>query len=500
MLSGDKIALPNRYVMTHIMLWVFIPMLVSIGAFNGYRIYNDHRLMLNQIEQDVVGSLRLINEAIVILESMFESRMSEGLDLFMEQYHLSGEQPGSIDLEALSARLDDQMDLYIINADSVIQYSTLAREIGQDMKSFGTFYAYLEQIRAAGVPQIDPISKETQTGLFRKYAYAPTPDKEWILELGLKNSVMASYLQALDPVSVVERLVSNNTVLNGIRMIDRDGWEISMSSPSKVDEVAVERALKVVESSQDLEISQWNRTLRYIQLSSDGDFKWGVLDQVIELDYNRASLMSGIMANLLVTVLSILICLVLARRFRSVELDLRQHAVFDDLTGIYNRRYGMSLLEREVDRSKRLSTPFCCLLLDIDHFKSINDDYGHDVGDQVLRRVSQELQKSIRPYDSFFRYGGEEFMILMPGLTLQEACNCAERMREVCESLRFPLSKTEADLRITFSAGVAQCQPDDTHKTLIKRADKALYEAKRSGRNKVISNPHFSSVNISSVD
>lgn len=483
---GEKIAHPNRYIMTHIMLWVFIPMLVSIGAFNGYRIYNDHRLMLNQIEQDVVGSLHLINEAIAILESLFENRMSEGLDIFMEQYHLSGEQPGKIDLEALSARLDDQMDLYIINADSVVQYSTLEQDIGLDMKTLGSFADYIEQIRAAGLPQVDPVSKETLTGFYRKYAYAPTPDKEWILELGLKNSVISSYLQALDPVRVIERLVSNNPVLNGIRMIDRDGWEISMSTPSQVDDVIAERALQVVESSQDLEISQWNRTLRYIELSSDGDFKWGVLDQVIELDYNRASLMSGIIANLLVTVFSILICLVLARRFRTVELELRQHAVYDVLTGIYNRRYGMSILEREVSRSKRLNTPFSCLLIDIDHFKSINDDYGHDVGDQVLRRVSQELQKFIRPYDSFFRYGGEEFMILMPGLTLQEAYSCAERMREICESVKFSLSKTDPDLNITFSAGVAQCQPDDTHKTLIKRADKALYEAKRSGRNKVL--------------
>ncbi|WP_409523126.1 GGDEF domain-containing protein [Nitrincola sp. MINF-07-Sa-05] len=469
------------------MLWVFIPMLISIGVFNGYRIYNDHRLMLNQIEQDVVGSLHLINEAITILESLFENRMSDGLDLFMEEYFQSGGDPGKIDLEDLSARLNDQMDLYIINAESVIQYTTLEQDLGLDMKNLGGFYDYLEQVRAAGAPQVDPISKETLTGLYRKYAYAPTPDKEWILELGLKNSVIASYLQALDPISVIERLVSNNSVLNGIRMIDKDGWEISMSTPSRVDDVIAERAFQVVEFSRVIEINQWDKTLRYIQISSDGDFKWGVLDQVIELDYNRSSLMSGIIANLLVTVFSILICLVLARRFRRVELELRQHAVYDVLTGIYNRRYGMNMLEREVIRSKRLNSPFCCLLIDIDHFKSINDNYGHDVGDQVLRRVSQELQKFIRPYDSFFRYGGEEFMILMPGLTLQEAYSCAERMREICESVKFSLSKTESDLSITFSAGVAQCQPNDTHKTLIKRADKALYEAKRSGRNRVLS-------------
>lgn len=169
---------------------------------------------------------------------------------------------------------------------------------------------------------------------------------------------------------------------------------------------------------------------------------------------------------------------------RSNEL-LLELSNTDHLTGLFNRRYLMDTLEKEVQRSVRKGGNLSLILLDIDHFKSVNDTYGHLQGDIVLQKVALCLQKELRNYDIAARYGGEEFIAVLPDASNKEAAFVADRVRMAVQSAKF--SGDLSSLSITVSLGVSSfpSQNCSTVDGIIKLADDALYRAKESGRNKV---------------
>lgn len=157
----------------------------------------------------------------------------------------------------------------------------------------------------------------------------------------------------------------------------------------------------------------------------------------------------------------------------------------DHLTGLFNRRYLMEVLDKEIQRSSRKGGQLSILILDIDHFKNVNDTYGHLQGDAVLQKVALQLQKELRNYDIAARYGGEEFIAVLPDATLSEAAFVAERIRASIQSSKF--NGALSQLSLTVSLGVALYTLEDgiTIDGFIKRADDALYRAKANGRNRV---------------
>ena len=158
--------------------------------------------------------------------------------------------------------------------------------------------------------------------------------------------------------------------------------------------------------------------------------------------------------------------------------------VTDRLTQVRNRHYFESDMEYRIAQANRHDDRvFCVLMVDIDHFKHINDDYGHLIGDSVLRTVAQELEKQARTSDIVTRYGGEEFAVVLPETELQEASNVAERMRSHIEALAIDGVKES----VTASFGISQYQKGDhSYSDIVERADQALYEAKEQGRNQVV--------------
>ncbi|MCH4812936.1 sensor domain-containing diguanylate cyclase [Vreelandella neptunia] len=164
---------------------------------------------------------------------------------------------------------------------------------------------------------------------------------------------------------------------------------------------------------------------------------------------------------------------------------LQQQSVRDPLTGLYNRRYLEESIQRELTRAKRESSTLSVIMLDLDHFKRINDDYGHSAGDKVLVVVSELLRNALRGEDLVCRFGGEEFTLIMPGATLEVAAQRAEQLRCAIERLTVDLGDDTA-LTVTSSLGIA-AYPDhgDDAQALLDLADDALYKAKHAGRNQV---------------
>lgn len=173
---------------------------------------------------------------------------------------------------------------------------------------------------------------------------------------------------------------------------------------------------------------------------------------------------------------------------RAQQKRLEHIAHIDSLSGLFNRRYLFERAHEELERALRHNLNLSAMLIDIDHFKSINDTYGHPVGDEVIQQVGELCQESLRGSDLLGRYGGEEFAIFLPETDLSQAYQLAERLRSLVESHIFQTGKGE--LSITCSIGVASLAP--THPSLDKlfeRTDQALYTAKRQGRNRVERDP-----------
>lgn len=164
--------------------------------------------------------------------------------------------------------------------------------------------------------------------------------------------------------------------------------------------------------------------------------------------------------------------------------ELKELANTDGLTGLYNRRFFMERLNRELGRAKTRSLPLSLMMIDADHFKSVNDQYGHDVGDRVLQMLTQACRFALRGNDVIGRIGGEEFAVILPGLNLVRAKRIAERLRANVEDAVLPLKNH--NIRITISIGLSRlCESACDCDRLMKYADCALYKAKRSGRNRV---------------
>lgn len=213
--------------------------------------------------------------------------------------------------------------------------------------------------------------------------------------------------------------------------------------------------------------------LEYRMLHKNGSIRW-ILDQakVMQRDgQGKATRMCGTHTDI--------------TERKALEEELTRQAHIDYLTGVYNRRHFMARAEQELHRAIRYSSPLSMLMLDIDHFKKINDRYGHKIGDVVLKVVASVCQSTLRSVDILGRMGGEEFAVLLPETDKASAIDVAERLRQAIAATNVPL---EEGLPVQFSASIgisSLSSADDNIDVLLNHADSALYEAKNSGRNKV---------------
>jgi diguanylate cyclase (GGDEF)-like protein len=166
--------------------------------------------------------------------------------------------------------------------------------------------------------------------------------------------------------------------------------------------------------------------------------------------------------------------------------EVKSLAIRDGLTGLYNNRHFREVLGHQVELSRRYGWPLSLLFLDIDNFKSINDTWGHPEGDLVLKALADFVQSHVRLADVLCRYGGEEFVVLLPQTSWKQAYHMAERLREGIAAT--PISLSHGDIHITVSIGMSCLTPHLSGEDLVKAADAALYQAKQAGKNRVCGN------------
>jgi diguanylate cyclase (GGDEF)-like protein len=178
-------------------------------------------------------------------------------------------------------------------------------------------------------------------------------------------------------------------------------------------------------------------------------------------------------------------------QIKAYEEELRTLAHTDSLTRLFNRRQLYPIMQKELDRSARNKARFSVLLIDIDHFKKFNDTFGHAGGDLLLAGFADKARMAFRRMDSIFRFGGEEFVILLPETSGQEAMIPAERFRELIADSRFSMPPDARPVSVTISIGIAGYREGDTTDDMIRHADLAMYAAKKGGRNRVVDYDHL---------
>ena len=161
---------------------------------------------------------------------------------------------------------------------------------------------------------------------------------------------------------------------------------------------------------------------------------------------------------------------------------LSKLSITDELTTLYNRRYIIDQLELRMQEAERYECPLSLMMIDIDNFKHVNDDFGHNVGDEILVKTSLEIKNNLRAHDLLGRYGGEEFLVVLPKTDMDNACIAAQNIRNAVRSIHF---KQLSDDQITISIGVAEYKQNMRYKELIKMADNCLYKAKQNGKDRV---------------
>jgi diguanylate cyclase (GGDEF)-like protein len=222
-----------------------------------------------------------------------------------------------------------------------------------------------------------------------------------------------------------------------------------------------------------------------------GDVRGGIsisipaTDILLETEKNRrGAIASAIGVIAVIGVIFFFIARVVIRNLRRAESQLREMGSKDFLTGLFNRREAYTRLAREFARADRTGAGMSFLVLDIDHFKQVNDTYGHSAGDHVLQVFAKCMLKEVREYDIVCRIGGEEFLIAMPETSIGQAGVVAERLREAVSALEIPLA-VGVKIAITVSIGATERRSGEEIEQVLARADKALYRSKARGRNRV---------------
>ncbi|TAJ44161.1 sensor histidine kinase [Methanofollis fontis] len=316
--------LKDRPLTEHLMISVIILIVLIIASLSAFSYYEAQsgleereRLLQIETEQSIIQWMTLVDEGLKMYDDTLDLRMKDSFEGFLEAYQDSGGDPSRMNLEDLKTGLDNTMDLYIINSSGVIEYSTVAEEIGVDFSQIPEFYQYLTSIRESDNFSADRVVRESSTGAIRKFAYMPTPDHRYILELGLVPDLLKDRKLGLSYVDAAEDLKKINRNLQSIRIYDIFGKTVGNKShvPTPLQQERIKAAIQERTGNQSYDPANKTAT-DYIFIDLfDPDYP-SDMSLVIELTFTTAplerSLNSIFFTHLLIALLALLISMILA--------------------------------------------------------------------------------------------------------------------------------------------------------------------------------------------
>ncbi len=324
------------------------------------------------------------------------------------------------------------------------------------------------------------------TGGFVRYMLLSRGDAELINELGQIRGqiqrVTKLYLAEDAEQKRIDTIAEIDSKLERFQELEQRRWNV-------VDEEVGSQLDDIKEKWTELRALLSERSSRDERVIAVSETAWRIANTSVLYLQKRAererSYLYFSLATLLLLVLGVLGMIIYVRRL--INRRIEYHAMYDELTGVLNRTTLGERLKSFMGIAERYGRPFSLLMLDIDNFKRINDEFGHHTGDNVLQALALRITMYLRSVDIVYRYGGEEFIVVLPETRLEEALKVAEKLRREVEE-----RSLVEEIGCTVSCGVAVWREDDRNDTLLERVDKAMYRAKEGGRNRVAAPPDSS--------
>lgn len=436
-------------------------------------------------EQTVKYALESMEKAYYVLGENIAAKMRDGSVSLLQKYENT---PSFDDWNFEELKKELSFDIHIIDEEYVIAYSSIPDEVGLDFEACCSKLAdILKERRSAGHFYHDGIDIEQSSGILKKYSYMASRDKKYIFQLGytLRDSTIYQHFNFLH---AIDELLEQDDSIYEINVLNLGGYALGeLADASKLGGERKESFEKTFSTGQTTEFRGVWDTLpaiyRYVIYDSNYD-NGSTQTKVLEIIYNDKDLQALLRENQrtfivqLVVVLLVTIALALIiSRWVARPMHLAFH---DSLTGLHNRAAFDELLESLLKDNK---DTLALLMIDLDNFKSVNDDHGHDTGDLLLKRVAQSIRSVIRKGDAAVRLGGDEFVIIMPSTYKEEAERVAIQLIDATRvSIRRHSQLEQANISLSIGISLAPLDGIDVE-TLCKRADKALYVSKELGKN-----------------
>lgn len=469
---------------------VFALVISFFGALISYHmLYEEvmerHQFELEHIEESVESSLKTIEKVYYFFDIDTEERMEANSHYLLKKYE-QNKNFDTWDFQYLRELFN--MDVFILNDNNIVIHSNFKDDIGLNFEECcPKFSKTLHERRMSGKFFTDGIDISQNTGQIKKFSYIGTPDKKYLFELGylLQDGEV---FQEFDFLSNIDQLVQKYPSINEIHVINPGGFFFGehvadMKLPDERKE-AFEKALKSREATEIVQTFEAERTVyRYVPYVSEYDKGESTNLKVIEIAYNEKELdaiLSKTKRSFTFQLLAIIVVTIILASIISHWVSRPMYLAYhDSLTGLKNRAAYEEFLQEK--RSEKGTLAY--LILDLDNFKAVNDTYGHDVGDETLKKTASVLKGFEEKNDEIFRLGGDEFVVIIPSTTIEEA---EKRAGKLIESMNdaFQKQNEESDIQLSVSIGIAfapEHSCDFEH--LYKKADQALYVSKEKGKN-----------------
>ena len=449
------------------------------------------------VEKNILQTVNYINNAYKIAEQQLNQEMREYSEQMVEKYK---ENPHVMewDLNELQQRFTGY-DIYFVNKDLEIIKTTYGKDLGLDFSQFGSFASVLRERMAGNQFEVDRIDLSTQAGEIKKYSYMPSPDNKYLFELSVSIEAKYPSFQSLNLFKDATALTQEYEMVEDIGFYSVEPLKYGVAKlrtstrpylnpdvPEFEEELARQAVINTTMQESIRNTAGVQRSYRFFPaLTSNRDSEQGWNSYVVGIVYNDQIMQKEILNHRRLFVANIILMTVLFISFISVVVYLLRifahQAHHDKLTGLANRKYFVEEFVKLKNKADVNKDTIGVVFIDIDKFKEINDSYGHDIGDGVLKNVAYRMEHSLKAKDLKSRMGGDEFVVALTDLSSKEKIMAVSK--RLTAELKKPLFIDGKEIPISVSAGVS-FYPDDSSEleTLIKNADSEMYKAKKKKR------------------
>ncbi|RAK11708.1 diguanylate cyclase (GGDEF)-like protein [Halanaerobium saccharolyticum] len=486
----------NKFKYIIIILLALIMIYIFSGQYSNVKEVVEDKYNSRQqlVEKNILQTVNYINNAYKIVEQQLNQEMRDYSEQMVEKYR---EEPDVMNWNL--AELQQQFpgyDIYIIDQSLKIIKTTYQEDLGLDFSRFSSFASVLRNRMNGNEFEVDRIDLSTQAGEIKKYSYMPSPDHQYLFELSVSIEDQYPSFQSLNLFKDATALTSEYEMVEDISFysVEPLNYDVAKIRNSKkpyinpdVPEFEEELARQTVinnsrqEDTAKIEGTQY-RYRFFPALVSDAENEQGWNSYVVGIVYNEQIMRDEISSHRRLFAVNIVLLAALFASFIAVVVYLlrkfEHQAYHDKLTGLANRKYFVEEFKKLKEAADSSGNNIGVVFIDIDKFKEINDNYGHDIGDRVLENIASRMENNLKETDITARMGGDEFVVALADLNSKT--KIIKVVKRLIKELKKPLIIDGEEIVIGVSAGLS-FYPDDSKELekLIKNADAAMYKAKR---------------------